>query len=58
MKIRNRLIAIVLFAFMAGPVIGQKSKKVVVSAPAVGTVWSAEKANAWYKEQKWITSVC
>ena len=55
MKIRNRLIAIVLFAFMAGPVIGQKSKKVVVSAPAVGTVWSAEKANAWYKEQKWIT---
>lgn len=30
----------------------QKAKTVVT--PAVGTVWPAEKANAWYAEHKWI----
>ena len=33
----------------------QKAKKTIASMPTPGTVWSAEKANAWYKEHRWIT---
>jgi endo-1,4-beta-mannosidase len=33
----------------------QKSKKTVPAIPMPGTIWSAEKANAWYQEHKWIT---
>jgi hypothetical protein len=33
----------------------QKSKKTTPAIPMPGTIWSAEKANAWYLEHKWIT---
>jgi hypothetical protein len=33
----------------------QKSKQKAVAAPVQGAVWSAEKANAWYREHKWIS---
>jgi hypothetical protein len=33
----------------------QKTKKAAAVAPVTGTVWSAEKANAWYSQHKWIT---
>lgn len=33
----------------------QKNKKVIVAVPAIGKVWTAEKANAWYSEHKWLT---
>ena len=33
----------------------QKNKKQAPAAPATGTVWSAEKANAWYSQHKWIS---
>ncbi|MFT3822522.1 MAG: cellulase family glycosylhydrolase [Chitinophagaceae bacterium] len=36
-------------------VTAQKNKTQAVTAKPVGTVWSAEKANAWYKEHPWIT---
>lgn len=51
----NKLLALVLLAFVSGTAEAQKSKKAapVIAAPA--TVWSAEKANAWYKEHKWMT---
>jgi len=33
----------------------QKNKKPVSAPPAPAKVWTAEKANAWYAEHKWIT---
>ena len=42
-----------VIAFVAAD--AQKSKKITSVSPSVGTVWSAEKANAWYKEHTWLT---
>ncbi|MEO6316277.1 MAG: 1,4-beta-xylanase [Chitinophagaceae bacterium] len=44
-----------LFLFAFGVATAQKTKKVVAPAATAGTVWTAEKANAWYKEHKWLT---
>lgn len=55
MNIRIRLIGLVLSIFTIVSVEAQKSKKVTANVPVPAKVWSAEKANAWYKEQKWIT---
>jgi endo-1,4-beta-mannosidase len=33
----------------------QRGKKPVATAAVTGTVWTAEKANAWYAEHKWLT---
>jgi endo-1,4-beta-mannosidase len=33
----------------------QKNKKQVAETPAPNKVWTAEKANAWYREHKWLT---
>ena len=33
----------------------QKKKAQVNNTPAIGTVWTVEKANAWYSQHKWIT---
>lgn len=35
--------------------LAQKQKKAVAPAPVAGSVWSAEKANAWYSQQPWLT---
>jgi hypothetical protein len=50
MKKGNFLI-LILAVFIAGSVNAQKSKKEVRTP---GTVWSAEKANAWYANHKWL----
>lgn len=34
---------------------GQKKSKEKVNVPLPGKVWSAEKANAWYAERKWLS---
>lgn len=33
----------------------QKNKKGATAVPAIGTLWTTEKANAWYNEHKWLT---
>ena len=33
----------------------QKSKKQASAVPATATVWTIEKANAWYAQHKWLT---
>jgi len=33
----------------------QKNKKTVDRLPVPGKVWTADKANAWYSEHKWLT---
>jgi endo-1,4-beta-mannosidase len=52
-KLRYKFLLILLSATTF--VSAQKSKKNTTTAPAIGTVWSAEKANAWYNQHKWIT---
>lgn len=52
-RVKNFLFVIVLLA--AQIVHAQKSKKAVAEPPAAGKIWTAEKANAWYAEHKWLT---
>lgn len=54
MNVRLKICAI-LWLFTAVSVSAQKQKKALANVPAPAKVWSAEKAHAWYKEQKWIT---
>ena len=44
-----------LFLLCANGLQAQKTKKVTTAVAVTGTVWSAEKANAWYSQHKWIT---
>ena len=44
-----------LFFFASNCVQAQKNKKPVAGDPAPAKVWTAEKANAWYAEHKWLT---
>ncbi|MBC7866598.1 MAG: hypothetical protein H7X88_03600, partial [Gloeobacteraceae cyanobacterium ES-bin-316] len=53
--IKAKLLIFVFLLSMATIVLGQKSKKAVTNIRATGTVWSAEKAHAWYARHKWIT---
>ena len=46
---------LILLATITGTATAQKTKKTTPAAPAISTVWTAEKANAWYKEHKWLT---
>lgn len=51
--ISTLLFIILLFTSVAQ---SQKTRKAVAqSAQGTATVWSIEKANAWYKEHKWMT---
>ena len=49
-----KFLGLLIFLFTSICTAAQKSKKTTAAAMP-GTVWSAEKANAWYKEHKWIT---
>lgn len=55
MNKRFRLVGLLLIACTFNIVEGQKPKKSSVTAQVPSKIWSAEKANAWYKDQKWIT---
>lgn len=45
-----------LFLLLTATVMqAQKKKTQVKNTPVTGTVWSVEKANAWYSQHKWIT---
>lgn len=55
MNIRHQLLGLLLLASSIGSIHAQKSKKPSSSLVVPGKVWSAEKANAWYKEHRWIT---
>lgn len=46
---------IFLFVFLAVQVDAQKNVSKPKASPASGSVWSAEKANAWYQSHSWIT---
>ena len=53
MRLRTNFIFICLLLVVQTS--AQKKKQVVPSAVLPGKVWSVEKANAWYSEQKWVT---
>lgn len=55
MGIRLKFLGLVLSAFTIISVQAQKSKKTSTNVPTPAKVWSTERANAWYKEQKWMT---
>jgi len=42
-------------AIFAGTLRAQKPKNTQPAPTAPGIVWTAEKANAWYREHKWLT---
>jgi hypothetical protein len=44
-----------LLLVAANGVQAQKNKKAVATVLVPGKVWTAEKANAWYSEHKWLT---
>jgi len=50
-----KFLGLLIFLFAGMRVEAQQSKKTTAAAPMQGMVWSGEKANAWYKEHKWIT---
>lgn len=50
-----KLLGLFVFLFAITGAEAQKSKKIIAAAPTPGAVWSAEKANAWYSEHKWMT---
>ncbi|CAN5533275.1 hypothetical protein BH11BAC5_BH11BAC5_38380 [soil metagenome] len=50
-----RLFALLFLLAAATATQAQKSKKTTAAVPVTGTVWSVEKANAWYSQHKWIT---
>ncbi|MEO5891880.1 MAG: 1,4-beta-xylanase [Ferruginibacter sp.] len=49
-----KLISIICLLFITTTE-AQKNKKGTVVTPQTGQVWSAEKANAWYGQHKWLT---
>jgi endo-1,4-beta-mannosidase len=53
MRIKNLLLIAVLFFSVQVPA-QKKNQKAVTIVSQVGTVWSVEKANAWYNQHKWI----
>ena len=55
MNIRIRLLGLLLLTFTTVSLPAQKAKKSTAVASVPAKIWSPEKANAWYKEHKWIT---
>src|SRR5690348_4538476 len=53
MRIKNLLFVFVLLISIELPA-QKKNQKIVTTVSQVGTVWSAEKANTWYSQHKWI----
>lgn len=55
MTIRLKLFGLILSFLTIVSVQAQKTKKATANVSAPAKIWSVEKANAWYKEYKWIT---
>ena len=52
---KNNLIFLLLSLFVINTTEAQKSKKNTATAAVTGTVWTAEKANTWYSQHKWLS---
>ena len=52
---RTKLYWMVLFLSTVATVDAQAPKKINSGLPAPGKIWSPERADAWYKEHKWMT---
>ena len=52
---KNKFSFLLLLLVVSTGLQAQKTKKATIAIPVTGTVWSAEKANAWYSQHKWIT---
>lgn len=55
MNSKNKLPVLLLLLLLTSGLHAQKNKKPVSNIPVTGTVWTVEKANAWYNAYKWIT---
>ena len=55
MLIRNKNYCFLFLLLFTISLQAQKNKKQVNNVPAPGTVWTAEKANTWYGQHKWLT---
>ena len=53
MRLRSYLIVLLFFVSIQLPA-QKKTQKPASTVVQVGTVWSAEKANAWYSQHRWI----
>jgi endo-1,4-beta-mannosidase len=53
MNMYSKLLFLLLFITASAG--AQKNKKAVAIVASPGKIWTAEKANAWYAEHKWIT---
>ena len=54
MRVKS-VVIVLLFCFSAQLSAQKKDPKPPVLVNQVATVWSVEKANAWYNQHKWIT---
>lgn len=54
MYIKNQLVVFV-WLLLIGSANAQRTKSQNINTPLPGKVWTAEKANAWYNEHKWLT---
>src|SRR4028119_578422 len=52
---RSTLFVMLTLVFTTTTQAQKARKQQARTAPPIGSVWSVEKANAWYKEHKWIT---
>jgi len=52
---RIKLLELLSFVLIISAAGAQQSKKSIQGIPTPGTVWPVEKANAWYREHKWMT---
>ena len=55
MHSKIKLVSLLGLFFITISLQAQKGKKAAVVTPVVGKVWTAEKANTWYDQHKWIT---
>src|SRR6476620_9814648 len=53
MRLRSYLIVLLFLASVQLPA-QKKAQKATTTVAQVGTAWSAEKANAWYSQHRWI----
>ena len=53
MRLRYYLLVLLFYASVQVPA-QKKSTKTATTVAQVGTVWSVEKANAWYAQHRWI----
>src|SRR4051812_21279579 len=55
MNIRAKIFGLLFLIVTTGSLDAQKAKTTAAVAPVPAAKWTAEKANAWYAEHKWLT---